>query len=119
MSKRIELNGIKLAYEERGEVQPDGTTVVFVHGLGGSTYSWWAQLAACEARGIRAIAYDQRGAGRSAKPPGPYSVELWAEDLERVLDRLEVERPILVGHSVGCMIAEQADGARSAIGFGG
>ena len=54
------------------------------------------------------MAYDQRGAGLSAKPPGPYSVELWADDLVRLLDALEVERPLLVGHSVGCMVAEHA-----------
>jgi 3-oxoadipate enol-lactonase len=81
---------------------------VFAHGLGGSAYGWWAQLAACEERGYRAIAYDQRGAGRSTKPAGPYSVELWAEDLERLLDGLGVERAALVGHSVGCMVAEHA-----------
>jgi pimeloyl-ACP methyl ester carboxylesterase len=54
------------------------------------------------------VAYDQRGAGLSAKPPGPYSAEGWARDLERLLDALELERPLLVGHSVGCMVAEQS-----------
>ncbi len=109
MPERIELDGVMLACEERaGDSEAGDAAVVFVHGLGGSSYSWWAQLAACEARGRRAVAYDQRGAGRSTKPPGPYSVELWAKDLERVLDHLGVERAILVGHSVGCMIVEQA-----------
>ncbi len=108
MPKRLELDGIAIAYEERGISAADGPAAVFVHGLGGSSYSWWAQLAACEAGGRRAIAYDQRGAGRSDKPSGPYSVELWARDLERVLDLLGVERALLVGHSVGCMIAEHA-----------
>ena len=41
-------------------------------------------------------------------PPGPYSIELWAEDLERLLDGLEIEHATLAGHSVGCMIAEHA-----------
>jgi pimeloyl-ACP methyl ester carboxylesterase len=82
--------------------------VVFAHGLGGSAYGWWAQLAACRDRGYRVIAYDQRGAGRSSKPAGPYSVELWAEDLEGLLDGLGVQRAALVGHSVGCMVAEHA-----------
>jgi 3-oxoadipate enol-lactonase len=109
MSKGIEVDGVTLAVEERGSSsEAEDGAVVFVHGLGGSKHSWWAQLAACEARGHRAIAYDQRGAGRSSRPPGPYSVELWAEDVELVLDRLGVERATLVGHSVGCMIAEHA-----------
>lgn len=109
MSQTIELDGVTLAYEEReSDSAVAGDPLVFVHGLGGSSHSWWAQLAACEARGRRAIAYDQRGAGRSAKPPGPYSIALWADDVERLLDRLRVDRAILVGHSAGCMIAEQA-----------
>jgi 3-oxoadipate enol-lactonase len=82
--------------------------VVFVHGLGGSAYGWWGQLAACPERGYRGVAYDQRGAGLSSKPGGPYSVELWAGDVERVLDGLGIERAGLVGHSVGCMVAERA-----------
>jgi 3-oxoadipate enol-lactonase len=107
--ERIELDGVTFSYEERVSASAaPGHAVVFVHGLGGSSYSWWAQLAAIAVGGQRALAYDQRGAGLSSKPPGPYSVELWAEDLERLLDALEVERATLVGHSVGCMIAEHA-----------
>jgi len=106
MAERVELEDVTLAYEERPG-PADAATFVFVHGLGGSIYSWWAQLAACEGQGHRAIAYDQRGAGLSSKPEGPYSVGSWAEDLVRALDALGVERPILVGHSVGCMVAEQ------------
>jgi 3-oxoadipate enol-lactonase len=108
MSNRVDLDGLSLVVEERDGGADTGHAVVFVHGLGGSAYSWWAQLAACESRGDRAIAYDQRGAGRSDKPPGPYSVSGWAEDLERLLDHLEIESATLVGHSVGCMVAEQA-----------
>jgi 3-oxoadipate enol-lactonase len=107
MGERIELEDVQLAYEERGGGAGD-SAVVFVHGLGGSAFSWWGQLAACKERGHRAVAYDQRGAGRSSTPPGPYSVELWARDLERLLNALGIERPTLVGHSVGCMVAEQA-----------
>ena len=104
IAERIEVEDATLVYEDGGGA---GAAVVFLHGLGGSSYSWWAQLSACDAGGYRAIAYDQRGAGRSSKPPGPYSVDRWVEDLERVLDGLGVERATLVGHSVGCMIAEQ------------
>jgi 3-oxoadipate enol-lactonase len=105
MADRLEIgDGVTLAYEDSG----GGEAVVFLHGLGGSAYGWWAQLKACRERGYRGIAYDQRGAGRSSTPPGPYSVELWAEDLKRLLEGLGVERAALVGHSVGCMVAEHA-----------
>lgn len=107
MAERVDLEDVTLAYEERPG-GADAATIVFVHGLGGSSRSWWAQLGACAERGHRAVAYDQRGAGLSSKPPGPYSVELWARDLVRLLEALGVERPILVGHSVGCMVAEHA-----------
>lgn len=107
MAERLELEDVTIAYEVRGPSQSPAT-IVFVHGLGGSARSWWAQLAACEERGYAAIAFDQRGAGLSSKPAGPYSVEIWARDLVRVIDALDVERPILVGHSVGCMTSEQA-----------
>src|SRR3954468_2025874 len=106
MAERVELEDVTLAYEERPG-RKDAATIVFVHGLGGSFHSWWAQLEACQERGYRAVAYDQRDAGLISKPAGPYSVELWAEDLVRVLEALEVERPILVGHSVGCMTSER------------
>jgi 3-oxoadipate enol-lactonase len=107
MAERLELEDLTIVYEERAGAGR-GATVVLVHGLGGSLHSWWAQLAACQERGYRSIAYDQRGAGLSSKPPGPYSVEVWARDLLRLIDALEIDRPILVGHSVGCMICEQA-----------
>lgn len=105
MAGRLDIGGVTLAYEDTGG---GGSAVAFVHGLGGSAYGWWAQLAACGGRGYRGIAHDQRGAGRSEVPPGPYSVEGWAEDLERVLDALGIERAALVGHSVGCMVAQHA-----------
>jgi pimeloyl-ACP methyl ester carboxylesterase len=101
--ERTAVNGVELAYEERG----DGPAVLLVHGLGGSAYGWRAQLGALGER-YRAIAIDQRGAGRSGKPPGPYSIELWVDDLAAVLHALGIERVALVGHSAGCMIVERA-----------
>jgi pimeloyl-ACP methyl ester carboxylesterase len=108
MPQWIELDGLRFSYEERRPESSRDETVVFVHGLGGSLYSWWGQLAACEEAGWHAVAFDQRGAGLSAKPPGPYSVALWVADLERLLDGLGLERVALVGQSVGSMIAQQA-----------
>jgi len=105
VAERVDIGDVTLAYEDTGG---DGPAVVFVHGLGGSTYGWWSQLDACAPHGYRGVAYDQRGAGLSDKPQGPYSVEGWAEDLERLLDRLGLKRAALVGHSVGCMVAQHA-----------
>jgi 3-oxoadipate enol-lactonase len=105
VAERLDIGEVTLAYEDMGT---DGPPVVFIHGLGGSIYGWWGQLAACEPRGYRGVAYDQRGSGRSDKPDGRYSVEGWAEDLTRVLDGLGIDRVALVGHSGGCMVAQHA-----------
>lgn len=102
MAERTAIGEIELAYEDAGG---DGPAVVLVHGLGGSLYGWRAQLCALAEKGYRAVAYDQRGAGLSAKPAGPYSIELWAEDLVGLLDELGIERAALIGHSMGCMVA--------------
>jgi pimeloyl-ACP methyl ester carboxylesterase len=96
---------LTLAYEDTGG---DGPVVLFVHGLGGCAYAWFAQLAACGDDGYRALAYDQRGVGRSSRTPGAHSVDQWARDAVALLDALGIERTALVGHSVGCMVAENA-----------
>ena len=105
MTERLELDGVGIAYEDSGGDRP---AVAFVHGLGGSSRAWEAQLEAVADAGWRALAHDARGAGRSDVPAGPYSVELWAADAVRVLDTLGIERATLVGHSVGTMVAEHA-----------
>lgn len=105
MAERATIDGVTFAYEDTGG---SGPCVLFLHGLGGSANGWLAQLEASRDRGWRAVAYDQRGAGRSDSPPGRYSVDLWADDAERLLDALGIESAALVGHSVGCMIAARA-----------
>ena len=110
MPERVEIGGIEFACEDTGG---DGNAVVFIHGLGGSLYGWRAQVRTLADAGYRAIAYDQRGAGLTrtaggALPPGPYSVEGWADDAVSLVDALGIERAALVGHSMGCMVAEQA-----------
>ena len=105
MTERAEIEGAELVYEDSGGAGP---AVVLVHGLGGSLYGWRAQLRALTDAGYRAIAYDQRGAGLSEKPAGPYSVEGWAADLVALADGLGLERVTLAGHSMGCMVAQRA-----------
>jgi len=105
LAQRIEIDGVTFAYEDTGG---EGPNVLILHGLGGSANGWLAQLEACRERGWRGIAPDQRGAGRSDRLPGPYSVDLWAQDAVRLLDALGIEHAALVGHSVGSMIAARA-----------
>jgi 3-oxoadipate enol-lactonase len=105
VAERVEIHGATLAYEDSGG---DGPVVVLVHGLGGSLYGWRAQARALATAGYRAISYDQRGAGLSSTDGAPYSVEGWASDLAALLDALGIERAGICGHSMGCMVAENA-----------
>jgi 3-oxoadipate enol-lactonase len=108
----MKLNGAEIAFVREGEA--DGPSLALVHGLGGSTGSWGGVRKVAAEAGWDVISLDCRGSGASAKPPGPYSVEGWSEDLVALLDALEVERVALAGHSVGCMVA-----ARVAVSLGG
>jgi len=78
-----------------------GLPVVFVHGYGGDTEQWSAQLAHLRPT-RRAMALDLRGHGKSGAPAGnDYAVESLAADIAAVVDSLHVERFVLVGHSMG------------------
>jgi pimeloyl-ACP methyl ester carboxylesterase len=79
--------------------------VVFVHGNGGNSAQWRAQLEHLRAS-RRAIAYDLRGMGQSpASPDGDYSLGAMVADLETLTQRLRSKRFVLVAHSYGGAIA--------------
>jgi esterase len=83
---------------------PDGAPVVFLHGVSGSveTYAWLPHEIA---DGRRIVRIDLRGHGHSEHAPGTYDVDRYAEDVVGVL-RETVERPaVLVGHSLGGVVA--------------
>jgi 3-oxoadipate enol-lactonase/4-carboxymuconolactone decarboxylase len=87
----------------------DGTTgpwVVLVHGLGLNRLMWQWQLPALAGR-HRVLSYDLLGHGQSPPPPAPPSLSLWADQLERLLDELGLDRVALVGFSIGAMIARR------------
>ncbi len=82
----------------------DGAPVVFLHGASGSlrTYGW---LTGAITEGRRIVRVDLRGHGRSEHAPGTYDVDHYGEDVVGVL-RQTVGRPaVLVGHSLGGVVA--------------
>lgn len=96
------INGINLYYEVSGAGEP----VVFIPGLGGTTDLWFYQQRHFS-KHYRFISLDNRGAGRSDKPPGPYTMQQFAEDLNGLLDHLGIAEPIrLVGASMGGIISQ-------------
>ncbi len=78
-----------------------GRPVVFVHGWTLSSAIWSLQTDALAAQGLRAIAYDRRGHGQSSKPEAGYDYDALTADLATLLDKLDLEDVVLVGHSMG------------------
>ena len=95
---RIEANGIQIYYELHG---PEGAEVVVLsNGVLMSTASWAFQTPVL-AKHYRVLLYDCRGMWQSEHPPGPYSMELHADDLAALLDALGIERAHIAGISYG------------------
>ncbi|MEU3605281.1 alpha/beta hydrolase [Streptomyces sp. NPDC035033] len=96
-------DGTALAYET-DEASAGPLTVVFSHGFCLSQDSWHYQRAALRGR-VRAVYWDQRGHGRSARgPEEPVTIDRLGRDLKAVIDAAAPEGPlVLVGHSMGGM----------------
>ncbi len=94
---------ISLSVHELGK----GPAVVFCHGFPELAYSWRYQLPAIADAGFRAIAADQRGYGASSRPERieDYGLTELAGDMVGLLDALEIERAVFVGHDWGGMVA--------------
>ncbi|MEA2428035.1 MAG: hypothetical protein QOF37_1663 [Thermoleophilaceae bacterium] len=84
----------------------DGMPVLLVMGLGMNATGWWRTQKALSGS-FRTIAFDNRGVGRSSRPPGPYSVAQMADDAIAVLDAAGAERAHVYGISLGGMIAQE------------
>lgn len=101
METTLRVNGITLACETRG----DGPPLVLIAGVGYGAWFWHKIVPALSAR-FRVITFDNRGAGASDKPPGPYTIAEMADDTAGLLDALRIERASILGHSLGGFIAQ-------------
>jgi pimeloyl-ACP methyl ester carboxylesterase len=101
MSKVVLRSGVRLHYQQVGE----GPDVVLVHGVTGNLAVWHLHLVPALADRYRLLTYDLRGHGLSDTPPSGYSLDDMAVDLLDLLDALEIERPVIAGHSYGADIA--------------
>lgn len=84
-------------YEDWGSGKP----VVLIHGWPLSHEMWEYQLTELPKHGLRCIAYDRRGFGKSSKPWSGYDYNTMAGDLKAVLDELDLDEVTLVGFSMG------------------
>jgi non-heme chloroperoxidase len=90
-------DGTRLFYQDWGTGRP----VVFIHGWAIGAGMWEYQMTPLAGRGLRCIAYDRRGCGRSAQPGHGYDFDTFADDLAALLSHLDLREVTLIGHSMG------------------
>jgi non-heme chloroperoxidase len=90
-------DGTEIYYKDWGAGQP----VVFSHGWPLSADAWEDQMAFLGARGYRCIAHDRRGHGRSSQPWHGNEMNTYADDLAALVETLNLQDAIHVGHSTG------------------
>lgn len=88
---------IDLYYQDHGTGQP----VVLIHGWPLSSASWEKQVPVLLRAGYRVITYDRRGFGNSSRPASGYDYDTLADDLHRIMTKLDLRDAALVGFSMG------------------
>lgn len=90
-------DGAEIYYKDWGAGQP----IVFSHGWPLSSEAWAGQMLFFAQRGYRAIAHDRRGHGRSSQTSSGNDMETYAADLAALIEHLDLDNAVLVGHSTG------------------
>ena len=93
--------------------------IVFLHGIGGGARSFAPQIASFATAGYQPVALDMMGYGARA-PVEATSFDALAQDVELTISESELERPVLVGHSMGAMVVQtmlhrRPEGYRAAV----
>jgi 3-oxoadipate enol-lactonase len=88
--------------------QGAGDTALFLlHGIGGGKEAWASNLPAFAQAGYRVLAWDMPGYGASSTIE-PYTIDLLARSLVRLIDHVGARRNLVLGHSMGGMVAQEA-----------
>jgi 3-oxoadipate enol-lactonase len=98
------LDRLNINYRLEG---PGPETVVLVNGLADDLETWSGQVPALVQAGYRVLSFDNRGIGRSDKPPGPYTTSMFAADTKALVDHIQLTGFHLLGVSMGGMIAQE------------
>jgi pimeloyl-ACP methyl ester carboxylesterase len=98
----VAANDLEIYVEQVGH----GPDVLLIGGLGDTVESWQFQLDGLSDR-YRMTAFDNRGAGRTAMPAGPLTVEAMADDAAGVLRALDITSAHVAGFSGGSLIAQK------------
>jgi len=101
-SERIEVPpGVRLHVRDWGQGRP----IVLIHGWPFSNEVYDYQMTELAEKGFRAISISLRGFGKSDKPWGTYTYDVYADDIKSILQQLELNDVTLAGHSMGGAIA--------------
>jgi 3-oxoadipate enol-lactonase len=100
----VHANGLDIHYRIAGD-GPE--TLVLINGVGDDLDGWAAQVGDFVAAGLRVVTFDNRGAGRSSHPPGPYTSRAMAADTKALADGLGIAPFHLAGVSMGGLIAQE------------
>ncbi|MCE5214293.1 MAG: alpha/beta hydrolase [Methanobacterium sp.] len=100
--KNLNLGDLKLNYQDQGSGYP----VVLIHGLG-SDHTIWEGIIPHLENNYHVLALDLRGHGGSSKNPGPYSLELFSQDVYGFLETLDICQAHFMGHSMGGAVLQE------------
>lgn len=104
-TRRLAAGDVTLEVASAGD---GGSPLLLVHGFGGAKEDFTGYLDRLAARGWHVVAPDLRGHGASDQPSGAaaYSIELFAADLLALIGALGWDRAVILGHSMGGMVAQ-------------
>ncbi|MFP3831831.1 alpha/beta fold hydrolase [Chryseobacterium sp. SIMBA_028] len=99
-------NNLKMAYMDVKPQKPNGKTIMLLHGKNFNGAYWERTARDLSVKGFRVIIPDQIGFGKSSKPHNyQFSFSQLAENTKSILDELKIEKAIVLGHSMGGMVA--------------
>ncbi len=96
------LKDIAISYADEGRGEP----LVMIMGFSAGRSGWTSQVPFFK-KHFRVITFDNRGVGKSDKPPGPYSTKMMADDTAGLMDHLGIEKAHIMGASMGGVIAQE------------
>lgn len=104
-SHLVDVHGLRMHYVSAGE----GPTVILLHGFPDTHAIWRHQIPALEKAGLRVVAPDMRGYGKTDAPAstGAYAVEFLCADILGLMDKLGIAKAALVGHDWGGLVGWQ------------
>lgn len=101
IGKTVTVGGDAVHYVDQGTGRP----ILFVHGLGGQLHHFRQTLFPAMGGGFRLVAMDRPGSGYSTRVSSGARIPEQAEAIARFIDAVGLDRPLLVGHSLGGAIA--------------